>query len=108
MSYFLSWKDHTGSQAEKFYKTTLWSGEHVMVGLNCLEPGQTQKVHAHDGADKFYFVLEGSGRFTVGDEEREANAGSLVVAPSGIPHGVRNNGSGRLSLLVTIAPPPIK
>ena len=108
MNYFLNWEDHAGSQAEKFYKTTLWSGEHVMVGLNCLEPGQTQKVHAHDGADKFYFVLEGSGRFTVGDEEREANAGSLVVAPSGISHGVTNNGSGRLSLLVTIAPPPIK
>jgi quercetin dioxygenase-like cupin family protein len=105
MSYFLNWQEHAGSQAEKFYKTTLWSGEHVMLGLNCLEPGQIQKAHAHDGADKFYFVLEGSGRFTVGDEEREADAGSLVVAPSGIAHGVANNGSIRLLLLVTIAPP---
>jgi quercetin dioxygenase-like cupin family protein len=105
MNYFLNWQEHAGSQAEKFYKTTLWSGAHVMLGLNCLEPGQIQKVHAHDGADKFYFVLEGSGRFTVGDDEREANAGSLIVAPSGIPHGVANNGSVRLSLLVTIAPP---
>jgi quercetin dioxygenase-like cupin family protein len=104
MNYFLNWEDHARSQPEKFYKTTLWSGEHLMMGLNCLEPGQTQKVHAHDGADKFYFVLEGSGRFTVGDEEREATAGSLVVAPSGIPHGVTNNTSVRLSLLVTIAP----
>ena len=43
MNYFLNWQDHAGSQAEKFYKTTLWQGEHVMVGLNCLEPGQTQK-----------------------------------------------------------------
>jgi quercetin dioxygenase-like cupin family protein len=105
MSYFLKWQDHAGSQSEKFYKTTLWSGAHVMVGLNCLEPGQAQKVHAHDGADKFYFVLEGSGRFTVGDEESDADAGSLIVAPSGIPHGVVNNGSERLSVLVTIAPP---
>lgn len=105
MSYFLNWQEHTGSQAEKFFKTTLWSGGDVMVGLNCLEPGQVQKVHAHDGADKFYFVLEGSGSFTVGDEEKEADAGMLIVAPSGMPHGVANNGSARLSLLVTIAPP---
>jgi mannose-6-phosphate isomerase-like protein (cupin superfamily) len=105
MNHFLNWQEHARSQADKFYKTTLWSGEHVMVGLNCLEPGQAQKVHAHDGADKFYFVLEGSGRFTVGDEEREADEGTLVVAPSGIPHGVTNNGGVRLSLLVTIAPP---
>jgi quercetin dioxygenase-like cupin family protein len=108
MNYFLNWQEHVGSHAEKFYKTTLWQGQLVMVGLNCLEPGQTQNVHAHQDADKFYFVLEGSGSFTVGEEEREADSGSLVVAPSGIPHGVTNNGSERLSLLVAIAPPPTK
>ena len=104
MNYFLNWHEHVGSQAERFYKTTLWQGQHVMVGLNCLEPGQSQKVHAHDGADKFYLVLEGRGKFTVGDEEKEADTGSLVVAPSGVPHGVTNVGDARLSLLVAIAP----
>ncbi|MEK6283455.1 MAG: cupin domain-containing protein [Acidobacteriota bacterium] len=105
MNHFLKWQDHVGSQADKFYKASLWHGEHAMAGLNCLDPGQTQKVHAHDGADKFYFVLEGSGRFIVGDEERDAGPGSLIVAPSGIPHGVTNNGNERLSILVAISPP---
>jgi len=105
MNYFLNWQDHAGSNPDKFYKSTLWQGDHEMVGLNCLEPGQSQNVHAHNGADKFYFVLQGLGKFTVGDEEQEAGAGTLVVAPSGIPHGVINTGSDRLSLLVTIAPP---
>ncbi len=105
MNYFLDWREHVGSQPDKFFKTTLWQGEQVMVGLNCLEPGQTQKTHAHDGADKFYFVLEGSGQFTVGAEQRDAEAGALVVAPSGVPHGVTNKGDRRLSLLVAIAPP---
>ena len=105
MNYFLNWQDHAGSQPEKFYKSTLWQGEHAMVGLNCLEPGQIQKVHDHQGADKFYFLLQGRGNFTVGDEEQEAGAGTLVIAPSGIPHGVVNITSERLSLLVTIAPP---
>src|SRR5258707_5794694 len=103
MNYFLNWREQVNSQAEKFYKTTLWQGEHVMAGLNCLEPGQTQKTHAHQGADKFYFVLQGRGNFTVGEEEREAGAGTLVVAPSGIPHGVSNTANERLTLLVTIA-----
>jgi mannose-6-phosphate isomerase-like protein (cupin superfamily) len=105
MNYFLNWQEHAGSQPEKFYKTTLWQGERAMVGLNCLEPGQVQNVHAHQGADKFYFVLQGSGKFLVGDDEQEAGAGMLVVAPSGIPHGVTNTSTERLSLLVTIAPP---
>ena len=104
MDYFLNWHEHAGSQPEKFFKTTLWQGEHVMVGLNCLEPKQTQSVHAHQGADKFYFVLEGQGRFTVGDVEQEASAGQIVIAPAGISHGVTNEGSERLSLFVGIAP----
>jgi mannose-6-phosphate isomerase-like protein (cupin superfamily) len=104
MNYFVDWHERTGVNEEKFYKATLWQGEHVMVGLNCLESNQTQSVHAHQGADKIYFVLEGRGRFTVGDEEREASTGMLVLAPAGVPHGVTNTGAERLSLLVAIAP----
>ncbi len=108
MNHFLNWKERVGSQPEKFFKTTLWQGEQMMVGLNCLEPNQSQARHAHPGADKFYFVLEGHGSFVIGTEETDAPEGALVFAPAGVPHGVTNNGSTRLSLLVAIAPPPIK
>jgi quercetin dioxygenase-like cupin family protein len=104
MTNFLNWREFEGSNAEKFYKTTLWQGEHVMVGLNCLEPGQVQPVHAHAGADKFYFVLAGRGSFIVGEEQQTADTGALVVAPAGISHGVTNSSTERLSLLVAIAP----
>ena len=104
MSNFLNWRDFEGTNPEKFYKSTLWQGEHVMVGLNCLEPGQVQSVHAHNGADKFYFVLAGKGSFVVGDEERTIETGMVVIAPAGVPHGVTNHGGERLSILVAIAP----
>jgi mannose-6-phosphate isomerase-like protein (cupin superfamily) len=104
MSNFLNWRDFEGSNPEKFFKATLWQGEHVMVGLNCLEPNQKQSTHAHDDADKFYFVIAGQGSFTVGEEERDVDAGTVVIAPAGVPHGVVNNGSERLSILVAIAP----
>lgn len=105
MNYFYNWQEHAGLRAEKFYKTTLWQGEHLMAGLNCLEPGQSQPIHAHEEADKFYFILEGQGSFTIGDVQQQAEAGTLVVAPASVPHGVRNDGQARLSLLVAIAPP---
>ncbi len=108
MDYFFNWQQHAGSRPENFFKTTLFRSEHMMVGLNCLEPGQTQSAHAHEDADKFYFVLEGSGTFTVGDDERQAEAGTIITAPAGINHGVTNSGNERLSLLVAIAPPPVK
>ena len=104
MNYFIIWRESAGVNLAKFYKTTLWQGEHVSIGLNCLEPNQTQSVHAHQGADKIYFVLAGRGRFTIGDEESDADSGMLVIAPAGVPHGVTNAGVERLSLLVAIAP----
>ena len=104
MNCFYDWREHVGAQREKFYKTTLWQGEHVMLGMNCLEPGQEQKAHAHEDADKFYFVLEGRGRFTIGDEVCEVEGGSIVIAPANVMHGVVNTGMERLSLFVGIAP----
>jgi mannose-6-phosphate isomerase-like protein (cupin superfamily) len=104
MSHFFNWQDFQGQNAEKFFKATIWSGEHVMIGLNCLEPNQKQPVHAHAGADKFYYVVSGRGTFTIGEEEKTVGAGTLVVAPAGVDHGVTNAGNERLSLLVAISP----
>ncbi|HXD34119.1 MAG TPA: cupin domain-containing protein [Pyrinomonadaceae bacterium] len=104
MSEAVDWREHAGANPEKFFKSTLWQGSHLMIGLNCLEPNQVQSIHAHNGADKIYFVLEGRGRFTIGDDEFEAGPGKLVTAPAGVPHGVANTGPERLSILVAIAP----
>lgn len=104
MSNFLNWRDFEGSRPDKVFKATLWQGEHVMIGLNCLEPQQTQPVHAHEGADKFYFVLNGRGSFIVGDEEQTVEAEMVVIAPAGVPHGVTNTGDDRLALLIAISP----
>ena len=104
MSSFLDYRDHTGAAPEKFFKSTLAESPRLMLGLNCLEPGQAQAAHTHADQDKFYFVIEGEGEFTVGSETRSAGPGVTVWAPAGAPHGVANRGSVRLALLVGIAP----
>jgi quercetin dioxygenase-like cupin family protein len=99
-------KDHVGAAAEKFYKNTLFYSDGLLLGLNCLEPGQVQKPHEHAGQDKFYYVVEGNGRFWLGEEQITAAAGTVVWAPAGVVHGVANDSDGRLTLLVGIAPAP--
>ena len=106
MTNFEDYREHVGARPEKFFKNTLFQGEMLMVGLNCLEPGQVQPVHDHADQDKVYVVMEGSGRFTVGHNVQEAAAGTVVWAQAGVPHGVENSGSERLTVLVCIAPPP--
>ena len=77
----------------------------LFVGLNCFEPGQSQRVHMHAGADKFYLVVSGRARMTVGDETREVGPGTVVWAPADVPHGVAE-ALERTVMLVGIAPPP--
>lgn len=98
--------DHVGAKIEKFYKTTLFQGSNLMIGLNCLEPGQVQSVHHHADQDKCYYVIEGIGQFTIGDEVSEVGPGHVVWAQAGVSHGVENRGQERLTILVGIAPPP--
>lgn len=91
--------------SEKMAKVNLFEGELLTVGLNCFEPGQEHKIHAHTGSDKVYCVVQGEGHFVVGDEAQTLGAGGMVFAPSGVPHGVKNAGSASLMVLVCIAPP---
>src|SRR5258706_11676117 len=91
--------------AEKPGKADLFAGRHLFVGLNCFEPGQAQRGHAHAGADKFYVVVSGRARMTVGDETREAGPGTGVWAPAEVPHGVAE-ALERTVMLVAMAPPP--
>ena len=99
-------EDHTGVLAEKFYKTTLFRSDAMLLGLNCLEPGQVQEPHAHANQDKFYYVVEGKGRFWLGEARLDAAVGEVVWAPAGVLHGVVNESGSRLTLLVGIAPAP--
>ena len=97
---------HSGTRADKFFKSTLFRSDALLLGVNCLEPGQVQAPHDHAGQDKFYYVVEGHGNFWLGEERHEAVAGDVVWAPAGLVHGVSNDGDARLTLLVGIAPAP--
>jgi mannose-6-phosphate isomerase-like protein (cupin superfamily) len=91
---------------EKMKKNSLFDSPYLFWDAYCLLPGQSQKVHAHEGSDKIYYVLSGIGRFTVGDEEEDLGEGHAVIARAGAPHGVRNDTQENLVLLVTMAPRP--
>ncbi len=91
---------------EKMKKNALFDSSHLFYDAYCLLPGQSQKVHAHERSDKVYYVLRGTGRFTVGVEEGDLGEGHAVIARAGDPHGVRNETQEELVLLVTMAPRP--
>ncbi len=100
--------DHAVWRGDKMSKTTLFESARLLVGLNAFEPGQEHELQAHAGMDKVYSVVEGEGLFLLEGRELPMRAGDLLVAPDGVPHGVRNTGPGRLLVLAILAPAPMQ
>jgi mannose-6-phosphate isomerase-like protein (cupin superfamily) len=98
--------DRTSFSNEKMQKAPVFDSPHLFYDLYCLQPGQSQKVHAHESSDKVYNVVEGTASFTIGDEEASLGAGHAVIARAGVTHGVRNETGENLVLLVVMAPRP--
>ncbi len=99
-------EEHAVFNSEKMGKTTLFSSHRMLVGLNAFEPGQEHPLHAHAGMDKVYHVVSGHGVFLLEGRELDMRHGEMLIAPEGVPHGIRNTGEGRLLVVVILAPSP--
>lgn len=91
---------------EKMAKIPVFASERMFFDLYALLPGQAQKVHAHEGSDKVYYVLEGEVVVRIGEEEALLVPGMAALARAGEAHGVRNESANPALLLVVMAPKP--
>jgi quercetin dioxygenase-like cupin family protein len=99
-------KEHAVFSLDRMAKIALATTDRAQLDLYCVSPGQTQKPHRHDDQDKIYYVLEGRGRFALGGQQEELAAGDALVAPAGVDHGLVNEGTEPLLVLVVVTPPP--
>jgi mannose-6-phosphate isomerase-like protein (cupin superfamily) len=69
-----------------------------------LPPGGETAEHYHPRTEELYYVVAGSGRMRLGDEEADVQMGDCVVIAPGTPHKLWNTGSEPLVLLCCCAP----
>jgi quercetin dioxygenase-like cupin family protein len=62
-------------------------------GLSVLEHrapfGDSPPMHLHHTEDEIFHLLEGEFRFRVGQKEQRYGAGTVLLAPKGVPHTYR-------------------
>jgi mannose-6-phosphate isomerase-like protein (cupin superfamily) len=68
------------------------------------DPGDGTPLHVHQNEDEYLFVLEGTGRFALGDKIFDAEAGTMVILPKNIPHAWGNRSTSRLRITVICYP----
>ena len=76
----------------------------LTVFENVIPPGQGPPLHVHANEDESWYVLAGDLEFRLGEELRQAPAGSFVFVPRGTPHCFVNVAGEPARVLVLFTP----
>lgn len=96
----LTLKDQVEYQKGQVVSKTLVQNELVSMTIFSFDKGEEISSHAA-GGDAMVTVLEGKGRFTIGDEVYILNEGETVIMPKGIPHAVYGEEKFKMLLVVS-------
>ncbi|MEV7982709.1 cupin domain-containing protein [Streptomyces sp. NPDC086519] len=81
------------------------TGHRLAIAESVLAPHtQGPPQHRHGQHDEGFYVLSGTVRFTVGDEDYDVTAGTLVMVPPGAPHTFANLTDQPAVMLSTFTP----
>ncbi|NBK93156.1 cupin domain-containing protein [bacterium 1XD21-13] len=93
-------KDQVAYQQGQVVSRTLVQNQAVSVTIFSFDKGEEISTHA-SGGDAMVTVLEGTGRFTVGEEVFILTEGETLIMPKDIPHAVY--GEEQFKMLLTVS-----
>ncbi|MBD0690691.1 cupin [Streptomyces sp. CBMA123] len=81
------------------------TGHRLAIAESVLAPHtEGPPQHRHAQHDEGFYVLSGTVRFTVGEQDHDAVAGTFVLVPPGAPHTFANRTDRPAVLLSTFTP----
>ncbi|WP_028809966.1 cupin domain-containing protein [Streptomyces sp. 351MFTsu5.1] len=81
------------------------TGHRLAIAESVLAPHtQGPPQHRHARHDEGFYIISGTVRFTVGDEDHDATAGTFVMVPPGSPHTFANLTDQPAVMLSTFTP----
>jgi len=97
-------KTRHGSEIRPLVDRTTSAITQCSLAEELLLPGQAVTLHRHHKIEEIYYVVEGRGVMTVGDERQEVAAGDAIYVPRGQRHTLANTGSEPIKLLLVCGP----
>ncbi len=92
-------EDEVGYFPGQIISKTLAQNANVSITLFSFSKGEEISTHESDG-DAMAQVLDGTGKFTVGDKEHIVKKGEMLIMPSRVPHAVY--GEENFKMLLTV------
>lgn len=88
-----------------FFRQVVETGKHTQVVVMCIPPGGEIGMEVHPDTDQVLYLLEGSGKVILNDEEAVYEKGDLVLVNAGTNHNFVNTGDKDLKILTMYSPP---
>jgi mannose-6-phosphate isomerase-like protein (cupin superfamily) len=93
-----------GSEIRPLIDRTTSNIERCSLAEEVLPVGASVGRHHHIETEEIYYILQGSGQMTVGEEVREVRAGDAIFIPRGHTHTLENNGQEPMTILLVCGP----
>jgi len=92
---------------DKLLKKVPLETDKIVFNTFFLKPRQILAFHKHPTTDELFFIVEGVGEFTVGDEQTAVGPTSAIYGPSNVFHGVVNSGDKDMIMISVQGPKPV-
>jgi mannose-6-phosphate isomerase-like protein (cupin superfamily) len=95
----------------KFFRSALWTGNHLQLTLMCINPGEEIGLEIHPDTDQFLRLEQGRGVVVMGerrerlDFRKNVHENYAIFVPAGTWHNLINTGREPIKLYSIYAPP---
>ena len=93
---------------EKFLKKVPLDTDKIIFNTFYFKPRQFLPFHKHPVAAELFYIVEGVGEFTVGNESIIVGQTSSVYGPADVFHGIVNSGDKDMVVISVQAPKPVE
>jgi mannose-6-phosphate isomerase-like protein (cupin superfamily) len=93
-----------GSELRPLIDRTTSTITQCSLAEEVLPPGAAVTPHHHNQLEEIYYLVEGRGVMTVGDQQQEVAAGDAIYVPRHCRHTLKNTGDTPIRLLVACGP----
>ncbi len=94
--------------SDKFLKKNPLDTDKKVFNAFYFKPRQILPFHKHPATDELFYIVEGVGQFTVGNESVIVSPTSTVYGPANVFHGLVNSGQKEMVVISVQAPKPVE
>jgi len=94
--------------ADKFFKKVPLNTDKLVFNTFYFKSRQLLPFHKHPATDELFYIVDGVGQFTVGNESIIVGPTSSVYGPANVFHGLVNSGDKDMVVISVQAPKPVE